>query len=427
MSRKLITSAADLKGIKPGAAELFAMRATSIAPDLSNDNGRIITYIFSDDSVARDGHTIASDGWQLAAFRENPVFLFAHDQDQPPIGRVVDVGPTGGKLRGAVEYLDRDIYPFADTIFQMVKRGFLNAVSVSWLPIDWKFSKDKSRQGGIDFLKQELLEVSQVPVPALATALVQARAAGLDTSPFVGWAEKVLDGGGMVMVPRAQLEALRRDAKMPAAAKPKATVLTSKSTVRGLYTVANVSDILSYLMSQVAQVEWETAVEEDDSDVGPRLLEVAKTLGQLLVDMTIEEVNELFATGEEGEADTVFIEVLSASAKTPAQRALLKLGMLARKMKEAEDAPEAVTLAQVDERIKSAISAVATRAGKVLSKGNLESLNTALEHHAETERCIRSVIDSATPAEDQSAETERAAKEAASRARKAKALKLKAA
>lgn len=183
------------------------------AADLANSSGRIIRYLFSTPDVARDNHTIAH--WQLDNFQRNPVFLWAHESKSPPIGKVVDLEDRAGRLSGSVEYADADTYPFADTIFRLVKGGYIHAVSTSWDPIKWKFSTDRSRPGGVDFDLVDLLELSQVPVPALPNALATARAAGIDTGPLYQWAEQVLDSGGMLLVPRAELEALRREAKMP--------------------------------------------------------------------------------------------------------------------------------------------------------------------------------------------------------------------
>lgn len=180
-----------------------------------DDTGRTISYIFSDESVARDGHTISSAGWDLANFLTNPVFLFCHDQSAPPIGRVTKIEKVGAQLCGTVEYADAETYPFADTIFRLTKGGFLNATSVSWIPLAWKYSSDKNRPGGIDFTRQELLEISAVPVPALPSALVTARAQGIDTKPLFDWAERLLDSHDQIAVPRSELEALRREARMP--------------------------------------------------------------------------------------------------------------------------------------------------------------------------------------------------------------------
>lgn len=200
-----------MKDNKPAAV----IRAGGVA-DLANSNGRLIRYLFSDPAVARDRHTIT--GWKLDNFRANPVFLWAHQGRELPIGKVVEIDDvTGnGRLVGSVEYAERDLYPFADTVFQLVRGGYVNAVSTSWDPIKWKFSTDRNRPGGIDFELVDLLELSQVPVPAVPNALATARANGIDTGPVYDWAEQVLDQGDMVAISREDLEAMRREAKMPA-------------------------------------------------------------------------------------------------------------------------------------------------------------------------------------------------------------------
>lgn len=198
-------------------ASLF--RLSPEPADLTQVDSRIVRYVFSTNAVARDGNTINQDGWDFTGFDNYRSFLWAHDGDSPPIGTVIEHPVRDGMLVGAVKYVERDLYPFGDMIFQMVKQRFISAVSVSWLPLEWKWSTDRNRPGGIDFIRQDMLEISQVPVPAQPIAIATARAAGIDTGPMVEWAEKVLDGGGMVMVPRAQLEALRKEAKMPVRAK----------------------------------------------------------------------------------------------------------------------------------------------------------------------------------------------------------------
>ena len=196
------------RGVEP-----VLYRLADAGPANVDVSSRTIRYVLSDESVARDGHTIATDGWVLTNFNANPVFGWAHDMSAPPIGKVTSIYKAGKRLMGSVTYADAATYPFADTIFRLVKGGYLNAVSVSWDPIEYKFSTDRNRPGGIDFIRQELLEVSQVPVPALPTALATARAAGIDTRPLYDWAESILDHRRQV--PGVDLAKLREWAKSP--------------------------------------------------------------------------------------------------------------------------------------------------------------------------------------------------------------------
>ena len=176
---------------------------------------RCIRYVFSDASVGRDMHTIAPNAWDTAHFENHPVFLWAHDGESPPLGRVEDLRTEAGRLVGTVRYADRDTYDFADTIYRLTKGGFLNAASTGWIPLEWTAANDRKRPGGLDFKRVELLEISKVPVPALPTALVTARAQGIDTAPLYRWAERILDGGGFSIVSRAELNELRKESRMP--------------------------------------------------------------------------------------------------------------------------------------------------------------------------------------------------------------------
>jgi HK97 family phage major capsid protein/HK97 family phage prohead protease len=187
-----------------------------IAADLANSNGRIVSYVFSTQDVARDNHTIDTAGIDHRNFDRNPVFLWAHDATLPPIGRVLDLRVQGSKLVGEVQYAEADENPLADNVFRLVKGGFVSATSIGWIPVEWKYTSDRSRPGGIDFAKVELLEISQVPVPALPSALVTARAQGIDTRPIYEWTERMLDAGNLpATMRRSELEILRREAKMP--------------------------------------------------------------------------------------------------------------------------------------------------------------------------------------------------------------------
>jgi phage head maturation protease len=204
--------------------------APDVAPQLVGSNSsRTVRYVFSDPSVGRDGHTIAANAWVLDNYRRNPVFLFPHDATQAPIGRVVEIGTVGNRLMGTVEYADAETYPFADTIYRLVKGGYLNAVSVSWNPITWKYSTDKNRpSGSIDFLRTELLEVANVPLPSAPLALAVARSSGVDTGPLSRWAERALSHGEELAIDRTTLAAIAR-----AAAMPRSIVLGDRNSIAG--------------------------------------------------------------------------------------------------------------------------------------------------------------------------------------------------
>lgn len=187
-------------------------RFTTTEPQLQSEASRKIRFVFSDQAVDHSNDRILAAGWDLGAFRRNPVALFSHDSSAPPIGRASSVVVQGDRLVGDIEFADSETYPFADTIYRLVKGKYLNAVSVGFKPIDWAFTADKTRPNGIDFKKQALLEISVCPVPCNPNALVEARSAGIDTRPLKAWAERVLDSGDTGAMPRRQVEVLRGQA-----------------------------------------------------------------------------------------------------------------------------------------------------------------------------------------------------------------------
>jgi HK97 family phage prohead protease len=163
-------------------------------PKAYEDGSRKIRFCFSDSSVDRAGDRIMAAGWKTDNFSANPVALWAHDSSQPPIGRASNIAVEGDRLMGDIEFAEASVYPFAETIYQLVKNGFISAVSVGFAPIKYSFVEDADRKWGIDYLETELLEISVVPVPCNANALIEARAAGIDTGPLLIWAKSIVGG-----------------------------------------------------------------------------------------------------------------------------------------------------------------------------------------------------------------------------------------
>lgn len=172
-------------------------------------------FVFSNEKVGRDGFIVQNRAIKHANFDRNPVVLFAHDDKQPPIGRGTNIDTNGPNCTIDITFAPRDILPFAGTIRDLVAGKWLRAVSLSWQPVEYKRSGDPDIMA--IFTEVDMLECSIVPLPALPDALLDARSHGVDTAPLYQWAERLLDKGGMSMIPRDELETLRRAAKMPAA------------------------------------------------------------------------------------------------------------------------------------------------------------------------------------------------------------------
>lgn len=163
---------------------------------------REVSIIFSTDAVDRDGDVIRQRGIDFAAFRDNPVVLFAHNSRDLPIARSMKVFQTENRTRSVSidRFTERDLNPLGDTIFRMLthETPFLNASSIGFRPVKYAAREIPEEEKDqffypLEFSKIEKLEHSIVPVPANAEALQGAKSMGIDLNPIERWAEQMLD------------------------------------------------------------------------------------------------------------------------------------------------------------------------------------------------------------------------------------------
>lgn len=179
---------------KAGETGIGLRKQFIIKVEGSNQLDGILKFAISTISVDRDGDTIDPNGWKLENYKKNPVVLWAHDYDEPPVAKSTSVFVENGALKSIAQFTPQDLNPFGWMCYRMYKEGYLSATSVGFMPMKYQ---DADRPGWMpmDFLEQELLEYSCVPVPANPEALVEARSVkGIDTTPLLQWAEKTLDG-----------------------------------------------------------------------------------------------------------------------------------------------------------------------------------------------------------------------------------------
>lgn len=154
----------------PVGPHRMLVRATPVA----GDSARVLVTA-STAEPARDGH-ILRQNWRLDAYRANPVVPWSHHYWEPPIGRAVEVDVRNGALQAVIEWDTED--EMGAIVARKFARGFLSAVSVSWIPgqaiprdslepDDPEYARD-----GCIFDDNELTEISAVVVPADANAVV---------------------------------------------------------------------------------------------------------------------------------------------------------------------------------------------------------------------------------------------------------------
>ena len=144
----------------------------------------ILDFIASTATVDRYHEIIEPAGWRLDSYRRNPVFQNAHNYGDilftlgKALSTEVRTVDGGQALCQRIQFAT-EVNPVARIAYGLYKGGFLNAVSVGFIPLRWE---DGNRTNGTDgtngtscprrrYLEQELLEVSAVAIPANPDAL----------------------------------------------------------------------------------------------------------------------------------------------------------------------------------------------------------------------------------------------------------------
>lgn len=152
------------------------IKGSAVRADGGKSEPGVTRFVVSTPDEARDGHVIDQSSWLLDAYRSNPVVLWAHDYDTPPIGKALDVSVQDGKLHATVQWDVETV--LGATVARQYEEGYLSAVSVGWrshaIVSRAGLEKDHpyySAEGGLLFRENEMLEFSAVPVPADPGAL----------------------------------------------------------------------------------------------------------------------------------------------------------------------------------------------------------------------------------------------------------------
>lgn len=166
------------KQLPPGAA----LRKQAVEPvEPALDAPRVLRFTISTEAIDRDRDRIELAGWETGAFLKNPVVLWGHDSCRLPVGKVVGLGVEGGALKATVAFVPSDMPEagaMADAVYRLASEGYLSATSVGFRPLEWEPTTDKARGAddwfpGIDFHRQELVELSIVNIPSNPETLIE--------------------------------------------------------------------------------------------------------------------------------------------------------------------------------------------------------------------------------------------------------------
>jgi hypothetical protein len=182
----------------------------------------VLDFISSTATLDRYHEIVDPAGWRLDSYRQNPVFQNAHNygdilftlgkalitevrsyphdldaratKDGTSSSRSNTNSQLSSCLYQRIEFAT-DVNPIARIAYGLYKGGFLNAVSVGFIPLLWQDGDPEAAgvspasSGGVSaceacrrkYLEQELLEVSAVAIPANPDALALGVKSGVVT------------------------------------------------------------------------------------------------------------------------------------------------------------------------------------------------------------------------------------------------------
>jgi HK97 family phage major capsid protein/HK97 family phage prohead protease len=152
--------------------DLGELSMTTVRKTHADADNKSMEFILSDATPDRYGDIIEPAGWDLKNFNRNPIALFNHNSDFP-IGSWEKLKVVDGKLRGHLTMAPAGTSPRIDELRNLIEAGILRAVSVGFRPIERTYIEGSN--GGIRYLKSELIETSLVSVPANPNALAVAK------------------------------------------------------------------------------------------------------------------------------------------------------------------------------------------------------------------------------------------------------------
>ncbi len=253
-------------------------------------------------------------GVRLKRFRSNPVVLDTHNRFES--GAVIGkakVQTEGKELVAEITFAETER---AETIWQLVKTGFIRALSVGFIPDPAKTKKlgpddiDGDIVGPATIIRQwELIEISVVPVPADRDALRRSFLEG-DTSALVPVVQSLVSTLEWLITPRSDhKENNEMEDEKGKAPKPEARGATQNAEGTTTPVVPDAAPI----QSELAQRE-RAAINAHIRDIAPDALTLLAERC-IIQEMTLEETREVLLVEQ-----TKRMKPAGTSGETPVEK-----------------------------------------------------------------------------------------------------------
>ena len=161
---------------------------------VDSDN-RVIEFVASREIPDYDMDIVKLDGMDITKIKKNKSFLWSHQQGMPPVGKILKVWRDGKNLKGKAQMTSEEEYPFGFTIYKLIKGGYINNISISFLP-DYKtieYKEDKKTGERTQIINNStLLECSAVNIGCNTGTSIEVKS--LKDSINKAWDDDIIDG-----------------------------------------------------------------------------------------------------------------------------------------------------------------------------------------------------------------------------------------
>ncbi len=165
--------------IKPGVKEMVRVYCTGTPQTVTVGKEEKPGVLITTPDQDRMGEVVDPKGVELTHYLNNPVILWAHNYNEPPIGSSESIKVTEAGIVAVPRWASTQR---AQEIKTLYDEGHMRAWSIGFIPKEWV---DGNGEGGAayrTYTKWELLEFSAVPVPANPHALSERIHAGMAIS-----------------------------------------------------------------------------------------------------------------------------------------------------------------------------------------------------------------------------------------------------
>lgn len=134
------------------------------APGSLDKGRRTLVATISSDSIDRDGEIVEPGAFRerIATFQTNPVLLWMHNAQLPPIGKVLDLTFESDRIVASIRFNPEGRNELSDTVFECYADGTLSSFSIGF-----RVHRVDRRDGAPPrIVDAELYEVSAVTIPA---------------------------------------------------------------------------------------------------------------------------------------------------------------------------------------------------------------------------------------------------------------------